>query len=102
MDEFNQLMEKQWPLQRMANQQVSGFAFIPADVKDGKTTEPKFFEFPLEPTIEVPVDDEGLIDEQPADEPPAEETPETDEEPTDTEAPAAEEPTKATRTKKNK
>lgn len=88
MDEFNTLMEKQWPMQRMANQQVSGFAFVPSETESGEPAKPNFFEFPIdagnpvttdEPAIEIPVDDEGLIDgdEQPADETP--ETPETEE-----------------------
>jgi hypothetical protein len=85
MDEFNTLMEKQWPMQRMANQQVSGFAFVPSETESDEPAKPNFFEFPIdagnpvttdEPAIEIPVDDEGLID---GDEQPADETPETEE-----------------------
>jgi len=77
-EEFNRLMAQQWPLQRMANQQVSGFAFVPADVEESESEKPKFFEFPVDaPAIEVPVDDEGLIEDEPTEETP--ETPETEE-----------------------
>lgn len=46
-EEFNTLMAKQWPLQRMANQQVSGFVVVapaptiePESVEAPKTTRP--------------------------------------------------------------
>jgi hypothetical protein len=88
MDEFNTLMAKQWPMQRLANQQVSGFAFVPSEAVSDKPTDA--------PAIEVPVDDDGLIDDEQAEETP--ETPETPE--TEEPAPVIEPP--KPRTKKNK
>ena len=88
-DEFNVLMAKQWPLQRMANQQVSGFAFVPDETEEVETPKPAFFEFPLNdetPPIDAPIDDapaetgEEETDSEPViDQSPAEETPETEE-----------------------
>ena len=101
-DEFNVLMAKQWPLQRMANQQVSGFAFVPDETETVETPKPAFFEFPLtdEPVAEPC--SEPVPDELPAEETPETEKPATEESPADEPAPVTDEAPKSTRTKKNK
>lgn len=39
-EEFNTLMAKRWPMQNMANQQVSGFAIVEVETPPTEPTEP--------------------------------------------------------------
>lgn len=74
LEEFNNLMAGQWPMQKLAHQQVSGFAFVD------------------EPAAEIPTEEtsiESADDETPADESEPEQ-PEVEQETTE-EAPANEE-----------
>jgi hypothetical protein len=41
LEEFNQLMSGQWPLQKMANLQVSGFAFVDKPSKSKEKPAPE-------------------------------------------------------------
>jgi hypothetical protein len=62
LDEFNTLMAEQWPLQRLANQQVSGFAYVEQE----SVAEP-IVETPDEPVVETPAEDPVNPIDSPAD-----------------------------------
>jgi hypothetical protein len=84
LDEFNTLMAGQWPMQKLAHQQVSGFAFVdepaaeipveetaPAIGETSADSEPEQAEIEQENTEEQPAGDEDTADESPSDEAPA-------------------------------
>ena len=83
LDEFNTLMAGQWPMQKLAHQQVSGFAFVEdpgaeipveeaAPVIDeapvAEESEPEQPEIEQGATEEQPAGDEDTADEAPSDE----------------------------------
>jgi hypothetical protein len=77
LEEFNNLMAGQWPMQKLAHQQVSGFAFVDAPAA----------EIPAEKTFSEPAPNEESEPEQPAieqetaaEETPSDETPASDDE----------------------